>query len=59
MKPKIKSALIEEDNMSAPSPVPAKSPASLKPWNYIYLLVLVFAVTTISTLNFFSAYFSS
>ena len=59
MKPKIKSALIEEDNMPASSPGPAKSPASLKPWSYIYLLVLVSAVTMISTLNFFSAYFSS
>ncbi len=55
----LKVNLIEEDNMPEPSPGPAKSPASLKPWRYIYLLVLVSAVTIISTLYFFSAYFSS
>jgi hypothetical protein len=53
----LKVNLMKEDNM--PSPGPAKSPASLKPWRYIYLLVLVSAVTIISTLYFFSAYFSS
>jgi hypothetical protein len=40
-------------------PNPINSPASLKPWKYIYLLVLVFAVTVISTLHLFSAYYSS
>jgi len=61
MKPKIKCALIKEDHMSAPPPPPgpANSPASLKLWKYIYLLVLVSAVAAISTLYFFSAYFSS